>query len=126
MLASAQWAPDLDNPSNKAFVAAYEKKYGYVQSLYSSQGYDAAQLIYSAVKAVKGNLSDKKAVIKALEKADFASVRGDFKFNSNHYPVQNYLLRVIGKDAQGRITNKTMGTIFTNHADAYVAQCRMK
>jgi branched-chain amino acid transport system substrate-binding protein len=40
--------------------------------------------------------------------------------------VQNYYLRAIGKDAQGRVTNKTMGTIFTNHADAYVAQCKMK
>jgi branched-chain amino acid transport system substrate-binding protein len=40
--------------------------------------------------------------------------------------VQNYYLRVIGKDAQGRITNKTMGTVFTNHADAYAPQCKMK
>jgi branched-chain amino acid transport system substrate-binding protein len=53
-------------------------------------------------------------------------VRGDFRFNSNHYPVQNYYLRVIGKDGSGRITNRLMGTIFTNHADAYVAACRMK
>jgi len=53
-------------------------------------------------------------------------VRGDFRFNVNHYPVQNYYLRVIGRDAQGRVTNKTMGTVFTNHADAYVAQCKMK
>ena len=63
---------------------------------------------------------------KALEAKRFKSVRGDFKFNTNHYPVQNYYLRVIGKDGQGRITNKTMGTIFTNHADAYVGFCKMK
>jgi branched-chain amino acid transport system substrate-binding protein len=78
------------------------------------------------VRDVKGNLDDKAALQKALEAKRFKSVRGDFKFNSNHYPVQNYVLRVIGKDAQGRVTNKTMGTIFSNHADAYVTQCKMK
>ena len=66
------------------------------------------------------------ALRKALEAKQFKSVHGDFKFNINHYPIQNYYLRVIGRDAQGRITNKTMGTIFTNHSDAYAAQCKMK
>ena len=80
----------------------------------------------AAVRDVKGKVEDKAALQKALEAKRFKSVRGDFKFNANHYPVQNYYLRAIGKDASGRITNKTMGTIFTNHADAYVASCKMK
>ena len=101
LFSSSQWTPDLDNPANKAFVAAYEAKYGYVPSLYSSQGYDAAQLIDSAVKAVKGDLSDKKAVIAALRKADFASVRGDFKYNTNHFPIQDYYLVKAVKRADG-------------------------
>ena len=107
-------------------VADFQKEYGRLPSLYASQGFDAALLIDGAVRDVKGRLDDKEALRKALEAKHFKSVRGDFKFNSNHYPVQNYYLRVIGRDAQGRITNKTMGTVFTNHADAYVAQCKMK
>ena len=95
-------------------------------SLYASQGYDAALMIDAAVRDVKGRLDDKDAVRKALEAKNFKSVRGDFKFNTNHHPVQNYYLRVIGKDQQNRITNKTIGTIFSNHVDAYVAQCKMK
>ena len=31
----------------------------------------------------------------------------------------------VGKDAEGRITNKLMGTIFSDHADAYVGECKM-
>ncbi|MCH2220040.1 MAG: hypothetical protein MK097_06920, partial [Dechloromonas sp.] len=85
-----------------------------------------AYLINSAVVAVKGDTSKKDEMKAEMEKANFKSVRGDFKFNTNHYPVQNYVLRAIGKDAGGRITNRTMGTIFTNHADAYVGQCKMK
>jgi branched-chain amino acid transport system substrate-binding protein len=125
MFNASHWAHDLDNAANKTFVAAFEKEYGRLPSLYASQGYDAANLIDAAVRDVKGKLDDKAAVRKALEAARFASVRGSFKFNSNHFPVQDYVLRLIGKDAQGRITNKTLGPIFKNHADAYVGECKM-
>ena len=122
---SSHWAHDLDNAANKKFVADFEKEYKRIPSLYASQGYDAAMLMDAAVRDTKGKLSDKAAVRKALEAAKFASVRGKFKFNSNHYPVQDYYLRVVRKDPQGRITNKLMGTIFTDHADAYVGECKM-
>lgn len=122
---SAHWAHDLDNAANRKFVADFEKGYKRLPSVYAAQGYDAAMLIDAAVREVKGNLADKAAVRQALEAAQFASVRGKFKFNSNHYPIQDYYLRVVRKDAQGRITNKLMGTIFTDHADAYVGECKM-
>ena len=38
----ANWAPNLDNPQNKAFVAAYEKEYNAVPATYAFQAYDAA------------------------------------------------------------------------------------
>ncbi|MBK9446974.1 MAG: ABC transporter substrate-binding protein [Betaproteobacteria bacterium] len=126
MFNSSHWAHDFNNPENKRFVADFEKEYGRLPSLYASQGYDAAMLIDAAVRDVKGKLDDKEALRKALEAKRFKSVRGDFKFNNNHYPVQNYVLRVISKDVQGRVTNKTMSTIFSNHADAYANQCKMK
>ncbi len=126
MFNSSHWAHDMDNAENKRFVAEFQKEYNRLPSLYASQGYDAALMMDAAVRDVKGKVEDKAALQKALEAKRFKSVRGDFKFNSNHYPVQNYYLRAIGKDAQGRVTNKTMGTIFTNHADAYVSQCKMK
>jgi branched-chain amino acid transport system substrate-binding protein len=122
---SSHWAHDLDNAANKKFVADFEKEYKRIPSLYASQGYDAAMLMDAAVRDTKGKLDDKAAVRKALEAAKFASVRGKFKFNTNHYPVQDYFLRVVRKDPQGRITNKLMGTIFTDHADAYVGECKM-
>lgn len=125
MFNTSQWAHDLDNAANKKFVAAFEKEYGRLPTLYAAQGYDAAQLIGAAVRDTKGKVDDKAAVRKALEAAKFDSVRGAFKFNSNHFPVQDYYLRVITKDAKGRITNRTLGTVFKNHADAYVGKCKM-
>jgi branched-chain amino acid transport system substrate-binding protein len=125
MFNASQWAHDLDNEANKRFVADFQAEYGRLPSLYASQGYDAARLIDAAVRDVKGNIEDKAALRQALEAARFDSVRGPFKFNTNHYPVQNYYLREIVKDAQGRITNRTLGTVFENHADAYVGDCKM-
>jgi branched-chain amino acid transport system substrate-binding protein len=123
---SSHWAHDMDNAANKKFVADFQKEYGRLPSLYASQGYDAALMMDAAVRDVKGKLEDKAAVRKALEAAKFASVRGPFKFGPNHFPVQDYYLRLIRKDSEGRVTNKTMGVIFKNHADAYVGECKMK
>jgi len=125
MFNSSQWAHDMQNPVNKRFVADFQKDYGRLPTLYASQGYDAARLMDAAVRDVKGKLDDKAALRKAIAAARFDSVRGAFKFNTNGYPIQDYYLRVITKDAQGRITNRTLGTVFKNHADAYVGECKM-
>jgi branched-chain amino acid transport system substrate-binding protein len=125
MFNTSQWGHDMNNPANKRFVAEFEKEYGRLPSLYASQGYDAALLIDSAVRDSKGKLSDKAAVRKALQAAKFESVRGSFKFNKNQFPIQDYYLRVIVKDAKGRVTNKTMGVVLKNHSDAYVGSCKM-
>jgi branched-chain amino acid transport system substrate-binding protein len=123
---AAHWALDLDNPANRKFVAAFEQEYKRLPTLYASQGYDAAQLIDAAVRDVKGKIEDVEAVRKALRAAKFESVRGPFKFNRNQYPIQNYYLRVVARDGQGRLVNKTLGTIFKDHGDAYVQDCPMK
>jgi branched-chain amino acid transport system substrate-binding protein len=123
---TAHWALDFDNPANKRFVAEFEKEYKRLPSLFASQGYDAALLIDSAVREVKGRIEDTEGVRKALKAAKFQSVRGPFKFNRNQYPIQNYYLRVVGRDSQGRIVNKTIGTIFKDRGDAYVQECSMK
>jgi branched-chain amino acid transport system substrate-binding protein len=125
MFNSSQWAHDLDNPANRKFVADFQQAYGRLPTLYAAQGYDAARLMDAAVRDAQGKLDDKAAVRKALEAAKFDSVRGGFKFNTNHFPIQDYHLRLITKDAQGRITNRTQGTIFKAHADAYAGTCKM-
>jgi branched-chain amino acid transport system substrate-binding protein len=125
MFNTSQWGHDMDNAANKKFVAEFEKAYGRLPTLYAAQGYDAARLIEAAVRDSKGKLDDKAAVRKALEAAKFDSVRGAFKFNSNHFPVQDYYLRVITKDSKGRVTNRTLSSVFKGHADAYAASCKM-
>ena len=123
---TSQWSPDMDNPENKRFVADFEKEFKRQPSLYASQGYDTALHIDAAAKAVKGKVEDREAFMKALKAVKLKSTRGEYRIANNGYPVQNYYLRVIGKDAQGRITNKSMGTIFTAHLDPYAKECPLK
>jgi branched-chain amino acid transport system substrate-binding protein len=124
---TAHWALDLGNAANRKFVAEFEKEYKRLPSVFASQGYDTALAIDAAVRDVKGKVEDTEAVRRALKAARFQSVRGDFRFNTNQYPIQNYYLRVVGKDAQGRLVNKSLGEpLLKNHGDAYVQDCPMK
>jgi branched-chain amino acid transport system substrate-binding protein len=122
----ATWAPNMDNPQSKAFVAAYEKKYGKVPGVYAMQGYDAARLIDGAVKAVGGKAQDTDALRAALAKADFKSLRGDFKFGPNQFPVQDFYLVKVAKRADGKFQTEIESKIFDDYADAYVSECAMK
>lgn len=124
-LNTSHWNLDLDNPANKKFVADFEKKYKRLPNEFAAQGYDAAMLLDAAVRDVKGKVEDKAALGAALKAANFDSVRGAFKFNRNNFPIQNYYLREVVKDDKGRFVNKTVGTIFTDHQDAYVSACKM-
>ncbi len=120
----AHWTPDLDNAANKKFVADYKKKYGDLPSFYGEAAYDAAQLLQSALSAVKGNLKDKDGIRAALRQAKIESPRGPFKFNRNHLPIQNMYLFEVVKGAQGpELVNRG---VVKDVVDSYVDKCPMK
>jgi branched-chain amino acid transport system substrate-binding protein len=120
------WAPNSDTPQNKKFVADFEKEYGYVPGSYAMQAYDAAALIDSAVKAVGGKLDNKDALRAAIKKADFKSVRGPFKFNSNGFPVQDFYLVKVAKRADGKFETQIVQKIFEAQGDSYAKDCELK
>jgi branched-chain amino acid transport system substrate-binding protein len=119
------WGPDFNNPANKKFVEDFEKKYNRIPSQYAAQSYDAALLLDSAIAKVKGNVADKKAFQAALRAADFKSVRGNFKFNNNGFPIQDQSIFEVAKDAKGRVSLKTIATPLKDHKDAYYTQCKL-
>ena len=123
MFGGANWAPNMDNPQSKKFVASYEAAYNSVPGTYAMQGYDTAMLIDSAVKAVKGDLKNKEAVSAALRKAEFSSLRGDFKFNVNGYPIQNFYLTKVAKRADGKFQTEIVEKVFSNYGDRYAKDC---
>ncbi len=124
-LAAGTWAPDMDTEANTAFVTAFEEKYGYIPGSYAMQAYDTAMLIDSAVAKLGGDLSDKDAVRAAIKAADFNSVRGDFAFNNNHYPIQDFHMLNVAKREDGKFHTSFVRTIVENYEDSFHDDCRM-
>ena len=120
---SASWSKDLDNAANKKFVEEFQKAYDRLPSIYAAQAYDTANLIIAA--AGKANVKDADAFRAALKAAEFESVRGKFKFNTNNHPIQDIYVREVVKEGDV-LTNKIIGSSFTDHADAYAKDCALK
>lgn len=120
------WSPDLDSPPNRRLVADFEAEYGRPATTWAAGGYDAAFLLDGALKATNGKTVDAEAVRTALRRADFVSVRGTFKFNTNHTPILNYLLRKVGRDAKGRPTQEIRAVVLKEWRDRQAPACPMR
>jgi len=119
---SASWSKDLDNAANKKFVEGFQAEYNRLPSIYAAQAYDTANLIVAA--AAKASVKNADAFRAALKEAQFDSVRGKFKFNSNNHPIQDIYVREVVKEGDV-LTNKIVATSFTDHEDAYAKDCKM-
>lgn len=122
----SNWAPNMDNPQSQAFVEAYVEKYDSVPGSYAMHGYDTALLIDSAVEAVGGDLSDTDALRAALEAADFQSLRGDFAFGGNHFPIQDFYLVEAAQREDGLYQTEVVEKIFDDYEDSYADQCELE
>jgi branched-chain amino acid transport system substrate-binding protein len=122
---SSHWNFDFNNAANKTFMDAWNKTYNRPVTYYSSQGYDAALLLASALKATGGKIDDADAFRAALRKADFTSVRGKFAFGPNQHPVQDWFALKVEKGSDGKPVLKTVGEVFKDHGDVYAAECKM-
>ena len=120
------WGPDTDNAVSREFVDAFEKKYNRIPSNLAAQGYDSALLLDAALTRVKGNITDKAALMSALKQGSTRSVRGTLKFDNNNFPVNDWYAFEVAKDAKGRVNLKTVATPIKDHHDSYHAQCAMK
>ncbi|MEO6031882.1 MAG: ABC transporter substrate-binding protein [Burkholderiaceae bacterium] len=126
LLAGAAWGPNLPNAANVAFTEAFEKKYNSIPSQYAAQAYDSAVLIDSALTKTKGSVANKDALRAALKAADFTSVRKNFKFNTNGFPIQDQHMFEVAKDSKGRVSLNMISTPLPALQDAYVGECALK
>lgn len=123
---TSHWNTDFDNPENKAFVAAWTKKYGDRPiTYYAAQGYDAALLVAAGLEKSPSGVDDARAFREALLSAKIKSVRGAFEFGKNQHPVQDWYALKAEKDASGKLILKTEGKVLTRHADVYAEQCNL-
>ena len=126
IIMSTNWTADLDNAANKKFVASFVAKYNREPATFAALAYDSVKLIDSAVREVGGKIENKDAVRAALRKANFQSVRGSFKFNNNHYPIQDLYIMEVKKDAKGGLRAALKDVAVKDWQDPYHQECPMK
>src|SRR2546429_10018833 len=87
------YTPLLDNPVNHRFVKDFRDKFfGKIPDGFACQGYDTAEVIVRALKAVNGNTQDKDKLVDAIAKTEFDSPRGRFRFDpKTHNVIQPYI-----------------------------------
>jgi branched-chain amino acid transport system substrate-binding protein len=89
------YADDLDNPANKAFLAAFKQKTGQDGDVYAVQGYDAGALLQMGLAAVNGDIAARERMFAAMQAARIDSPRGPISFSKAHNIVQNIYLREV-------------------------------
>ena len=126
MIAGTFWGPDTKGKANAEFVEAFEKKFNRIPSQYAAQSYEAALLLDSAIARVNGKVDDHEAFRKALQAADYDSIRGKkLVFNNNQFPIQDFHVFEVVKDAKGRHNLKTIATPMVDAQDVYHDKCPM-
>jgi branched-chain amino acid transport system substrate-binding protein len=125
LIVTVHWNSDLDNPTSRAFVAAYRKAYGRTPTVHAEQGYNTALAFASGLKAVAGKLENLDAFRAAVKKGDFVAARGPFKFNNNNHPIQDWYVAKVERIADGSPAIVTQSKIFTDRADVYAPLCKM-
>lgn len=117
------WTPGHPGEESRKFVDAFRKKFNRYPSAYAAFSYDAAMLLDSAVRAVGGKVEDRKALTKAISSANFKSVRGQFRFAPNNFPVQNYHIYQVASSANRPEFKLLDADVLKGHTDAYAPQC---
>ena len=99
IITAMHYADSLNTPRDNAFRLEYAKAFRSQPDVYAMQGYDTGLLLIQGANVVKGDLSAKPALYKALEGATIDSPRGKWTMSKAHNPIQDiYLRRVENKE----------------------------
>jgi branched-chain amino acid transport system substrate-binding protein len=93
------YADGLSSKRDREFRTAYSKAYTYAPDVYAVQGYDTALLLAAGLDAVKADISKRKELVAAMERAKIDSPRGAWTMSRAHNPIQDiYLRKVVGRE----------------------------
>jgi branched-chain amino acid transport system substrate-binding protein len=101
------YTPQLDNPVNQRFVKEFREKFGgKTPDGFACQGYDTAEVIVRALKAVNGNTQDKDKLVATIAATEFDSPRGRFRFDpKSHNVIQPFIYVREVREVAGALNN---------------------
>jgi branched-chain amino acid transport system substrate-binding protein len=113
LITMGHYNADLDNPRNKAFVAAWKKEYGAdsTPDFTAVGGYDGMAAIVHAVQATKGKMDGDEAV-KSLLGWKFDSPQGPIMIDPETRDiVMNEYLSEVVKGPDGKLHEKQLAVV---------------
>jgi len=120
------WSEDFDTPSNRRMMSDFEGEYGRPASFYAAMGYDAAMLIDAAMRGADKKFNNDEMIRTVIRRSDFPGTRPGFRFDTNQFPIQNYVLRAAQHDVRGHMTNEQRGILQHDVRDGHAAECPMR
>ncbi len=108
-ISASYYYPLLDNPENKAFVAAMQRDYHVDPGYYGASTYVAGQVLANASRSVGGKIEDKDALMQALRATNMNTVRGPLRFDQYGNVIGNVYIRKVEKQG-GRLVNAAIKT----------------
>jgi branched-chain amino acid transport system substrate-binding protein len=94
------YAPDLDNPTNRRFVDAWRARHNSLPTTYAMASWDAAHLLDQAIAAAGADLSPAAVNAAIADIGLVDSPRGEWQFSTKHSPVQKWYLRRVQVDGR--------------------------
>jgi branched-chain amino acid transport system substrate-binding protein len=109
ILTTSWYSAELDNAANKVFAPAFRKQYKYDPGYYAGGTYVSGEVLETALKAIKGNVEDKKALMTAIRGSSVDTVRGVVKFDDLGNVIGNVYIRKVSRN-DGRLVNSVIKT----------------
>lgn len=125
LLTAGVWATWLDGKTNSDFVAAFEQAYGYLPSSSAVYGYDAAQLIVTALGKVQSPVTG-TALREAMHNAQILSPRGGFALSNNNFPIQDFYIKRVELGPNGTMRTVPVTKVFSQYGDDFAAECPLR
>ena len=110
MYSCCPYTLDLQNESNKRFVAAMQKDYKVDPGFYAAGLYINGMVVEAALEQTGGKSDNKEELIKAMRSVSLTDTpRGPVKFDHFGNVIGNFYVRKVEK-ANGKMMNKTVKT----------------
>jgi branched-chain amino acid transport system substrate-binding protein len=110
LMSSCPYTADLENESNKRFLAAMAKDYNVLPGFYAAGLYVNCQVVEAGLQKNGGKSDDKEKLMAALKSVSLTETpRGAIKFDHFGNVVGDFYIRKLEK-ANGKLINKTVKT----------------
>jgi branched-chain amino acid transport system substrate-binding protein len=108
-ITSCWYSAEIDNPINKKFAAAFRSEWKYDPGFYAAATYVEGAVLEATLQAIKGNIEDKDAFMKAVRSVKVDTARGPVSFDPYGNVVGNVYIRKVERK-EGRLVNSVIRT----------------